>query len=49
MVKTVISILVSVLILALAGVCEQVYLKRTFDDLNEDFTVAYQKIKEEQK
>ena len=47
MVKIIYSILISVLILALAGVGEQIYLKRTFDSLHEDFTMAYLKIKEE--
>lgn len=47
MVKTTISILISIFILALSGVCEQIYLTRTFDDLHEDFTLAYQKIKDE--
>lgn len=47
MVKTAISILISIFILALSGVCEQIYLTRTFDDLHEDFTLAYQKIKDE--
>ena len=47
MVKTIYSILISVLILVFAGICEQIYLKRTFDGLHEDFTTAYLKIKEE--
>lgn len=47
MVKTAISILISIFILALSGVCEQIYLTKTFDGLHEDFTVAYQKIKDE--
>lgn len=47
MVKTIYSILISILILAFAGVGEQIYLKRTFDSLHEDFTMAYLKIKDE--
>ena len=47
MVKTIYSIAISVLILVLAGVCEQIYLKKTFESLHEDFTIAYLKIKEE--
>lgn len=44
MVKTIYSIAISILILVLAGICEQVYLKKSFDCLHEDFTVAYNKI-----
>ena len=47
MVKTIYSILISILILVLAGIGEQIYLKKTFNDLHEDFTIAYLKIKDE--
>ena len=47
MVKTICSIIISILILAIAGVCEQIYLTKTFDALHEDFTIAYHKIKDE--
>ncbi len=48
MVKTIYSILISILVLILAGVGEQIYLKKTFESLHEDFTVAYLKIKGEE-
>ena len=47
MVKTIYSILISILILVLAGIGEQIYLKKTFNYLHEDFTMAYLKIKDE--
>ena len=47
MVKTILSILISILILILAGIGEQIYLRKTFDNLHEDFTLAYMKIKDE--
>ena len=47
MVKTIYSIIISILILAAIGVCEQIYLTNAFESLNEDFTAAYQKIKDE--
>ena len=47
MVKTIYSILISILILVLAGIGEKIYLKKTFNDLHEDFTMAYLKIKDE--
>lgn len=47
MVKSIYSIVIAVLILVFAGICEQIYLKKTFDCLREDFTVAYQKIESE--
>ena len=47
MVKTIYSILISILILVLVGIGEQVYLKKTFDGLNKEFTAAYRKIKDE--
>ncbi len=47
MVKTIYSIIISILILAAIGVFEQIYLTNAFESLNEDFTAAYQKIKDE--
>ena len=47
MVKTIYSIIASIVILLLVGIGEQVYLKKTFDSLHEEFTVAYRKIKDE--
>ncbi len=47
MVKTIYSIIISILILVFAGISEQIYLKNTFESLHEDFTSAYLKIKEE--
>lgn len=47
MVKTIYSIIISILILIFAGISEQIYLTRTFNALHEDFTIAYLKIKEE--
>ena len=44
MVKSIYSIIIAVLILGLAGVGEQIYLKRTFDCLKEEFTLVYDKL-----
>lgn len=46
MVKSIYSIIISVLILVFAGLGEQIYLANTFESLKEDFTLAYQKIEE---
>ena len=47
MVKSIYSIVIAVFILVLAGVGEQIYLKKTFDCLKDDFTLAYEKIQSE--
>ena len=44
MVKTLVSIIISVGILILGGIAEQFYLEKTFDGLHDDFVMAYQKI-----
>ncbi|MBQ7373406.1 MAG: DUF4363 family protein [Clostridia bacterium] len=48
MVKTIYSIIITVAILILAGVGEQIYIKKTFDCLNQDFTLAYEKIQSQE-
>ena len=47
MVKTIYSIIISILILVFAGISEQIYLIKTFESLHDEFTTAYVKIKEE--
>ena len=44
MVKSIYSIIIATVILIVGGIFEQVYLEKTFTELKENFTLAYQKI-----
>ena len=44
MVKSIYSIIIAIAILLFAGIGEQIYLNNVFDEIHEDFVMAYQKI-----
>ena len=47
MVKSIYSIIIALLVLIFAGIGEQIYLKHTFAELKEEFTLIYDKIQSE--